>query len=134
VKIAVLDWSAHLQQRAIVDEFGATVNLGGIHEEFRANGGIVNTPADANGNVEALASTVMLEGPATGHNLLSLNFDEILPFGYSADHGTAVLGVIGANWSTTSPLPGSALYPPTLLTRLTGVAGATPNVGVLGIH
>ena len=38
VKIAVLDWSAHLQQRAIVDEFGATVNLGGIHEEFRANG------------------------------------------------------------------------------------------------
>jgi len=132
VKIAVLDWSAHLQQRAILDEFGATVNLGGIHEEFRANGLATNT-LDALGNTVPTASTVMLEGPATGHNVLSLNFDENLPFGYSADHGTAVLGVIGANWSTTSPLPGAAAYPPTLTTRLTGIAGVTPNVGVLGM-
>lgn len=123
VQVAVLDWSAHLQQRAIVDEFGTTVNLGGIHEEFVQGAGGM-TPG---------ALRVLLEGTATGHNALTLNFDENLPFNYSADHGTAVLGIIGANWSTTSPLPGTAAYPPTLTQRLTGVAGVTPNVGVLGM-
>jgi hypothetical protein len=126
VTVAVLDWSAHLQQRTIVDEFGTAVNLGGIHEEFRANGLATNT-VDANGNTVATASTVILEGTATGHTPLTLFFDENLPFRYSADHGTAVLGVIGANWSPASPLPGAAGYPPTLTTRLTG------NVGVLGL-
>ena len=132
VQVAVLDWSAHLQQRSIVDEFGSTVNLGGIHEEFRANGLATNT-TDVNGNTIPTASTVILEGTATGHNPLTLLFDENLPFGYSADHGTAVLGVIGANWSTTSPLPGAPAYPPTLTQRLTGIAGITPNVGTLGL-
>lgn len=123
VQVAVLDWSAHLQQRSIVDEFGSTVNLGGIHEEFVQGAGGPNP-----GTLR-----VLLEGTATGHTPLTLLFDENLPFGYSADHGTAVLGVIGANWSTTSPLPGTAAYPPTLTQRLTGIAAATPNVGVLGL-
>ena len=130
VTVAVLDWSAHLQQRTIFDEFGVAVNLGGIHEEFRANGLATNT-LDANGNTVATASTVILEGTATGHTPLTLLFDENLPYRYSADHGTAVLGVIGANWSTASPLPGAAGYPPTLATRLG--TGGVPNVGVLGL-
>ena len=132
VKVAVLDWSAHLQGRAIVDEFGTTVNLGGIHEEFLANG-LATTTVDANGNVIAMASTVTLEGTATGHSPVTLLFDENMAFGYSADHGTAVLGTIGANWSTASPLPGAATYPPTLATRFTGPAGVTPNIGTIGL-
>jgi hypothetical protein len=117
VTVAVLDWSAHLQQRSIVDEFGTTVNLGGIHEEFVQGAGGANP-----GTLR-----VLLEGTATGHTPLTLLFDENLPFGYSADHGSAVLGVIGANWDPASPLPGTAGYPPTLATRLAA------NVGVLGL-
>ena len=62
-----------------------------------------------------------------------LLFDENMQFGYSADHGTAVLGVIGANWSTTSPLPGAATFPPNLTIRQNGAAGVTPNIGVVGL-
>ncbi|MFT4593722.1 MAG: hypothetical protein ACI9JK_001435, partial [Phycisphaerales bacterium] len=129
VKVAVLDWSAYVQQRAIVssgpDNIPGTaddviVNLGGIHEEFLANG----VPG---------TSTVTLEGLATGHNPVTLLFDENMPYGYSADHGTAVLGVIGANWSTNSPLPGAATYPPNLPIRRNGAGGVTPNIGVLGL-
>ncbi len=129
VKVAVLDWSAYVQQRAIVspgpDNIPGTgddviVNLGGIHEEFLANG----VPG---------TSTVTLEGLATGHNPVTLLFDENMQYGYSADHGTAVLGVIGANWSTNSPLPGAATYPPNLPIRRNGAGGITPNIGVMGL-
>ncbi len=108
VKVAVLDWSAHLQQRTN----NAGINLGGIHEEF----------LDANGDLR-----VTLEGEATGHPELILEFDENLPFRLSADHGTAVLGVIGANWGPASavgvPIGNSA----TPGTRMFG------NVGILGL-
>jgi len=116
VQVAVLDWSAFVQQRSIVDEFGVTVNLGGFHEEFLTAAG---------------ALRVQVEGTATGHTPQILLFDENLPFGYSADHGTAVLGVIGANWSTNAPTPGVTGI--TMAQRLTGAGFATPNVGVLGI-
>ena len=106
VNVAVLDWSAHLTQRSIVDEFGTTVNIGGIHEEF----------LNANGTLR-----IQLEGTATGHDPLTLMYDENLPFGYSADHGTAVLGVLGANWGPASA-PGAGIA-----ARLVG------NVGVLGM-
>ena len=108
VKVAVLDWSAHLQQRTN----NAGLNLGGIHEEF----------LDANGDLR-----VTLEGEATGHQELILEFDDNLPFRLSADHGTAVLGVIGANWGPASapgvPIGDTA----TPGTRMFG------NVGILGL-
>ena len=119
VQVAVLDWSAYLQKRDIQhDDDGdiTTVNLGGIHEEF----------VDArDGDLENLR--VLIEGTDTGHPGLELIFDENMPYEYSADFGTAVLGVIGANWNPAAPLPGTAGYPPNLTTRLNN------NVGVLGL-
>jgi hypothetical protein len=113
VKVAVLDWSAHLTQRSIVDEFGSTVNLGGVHEEFiDLNTGLLK---------------INLEGTATGHDPLTLMYDENLPFGYSADHGTAVLGVLGANWGPASA-PGVA--PSTRLVGNVGVLGMVPDAEI----
>ncbi len=103
VKVAVLDWSAHVQQRTN----NAGVNMGGIHEEFLMP--------------DNTTLKVKLEGTATGHDNLTLIFDENQNFGYSADHGTAVLGVIAARWNPTAVVGDS------LATRLTN------NVGVLGL-
>jgi len=64
---------------------------------------------------------VLVEGPATGNDPLTLVFDETLDFRRSADHGTAVLGVIGASWGPNSA-PGVSVE-----NRLEG------NVGVLGM-
>jgi hypothetical protein len=99
VKVAVLDWSAHLQ--APTNDVG--VDMGGIHAEL---------------------THVILEGEDTGHDPLNLIFDENLTdqwYPFSADHGTGVLGIIGAQWGPNSG-PGASLE-----TRLAN------NVGVLGM-
>lgn len=99
VKVAVLDWSAHLQ--ANTNEVG--IDMGGIHAEL---------------------THVILEGEDTGHENLELIFDENLEgiwAPYSADHGTGVLGIIGAQWGPDSA-PGADLA-----TRMEN------NIGVLGM-
>ncbi len=102
VKIAVLDWSAHLQEQTN----DAGLDLGGIHEEL---------------------THVILEGEATGHDEIELVFDENLTgplAAYSADHGTAVLGVIGAQWGPNSA-PGVDIN--TRLENNFGVLGLVPD-------
>jgi hypothetical protein len=102
VKIAVLDWSAHLQEQTN----DAGLDLGGIHEEL---------------------THVILEGEATGHDEIELIFDENLTgpeTAYSADHGTAVLGIIGAQWGPNSA-PGVDIN--TRLENNFGVLGLVPD-------
>ena len=99
VKVAVLDWSAHLQ--ATTNDVG--IDMGGIHAEL---------------------THVVLEGVDTGHDPVELIFDENLTnqwYPFSADHGTGVLGIIGAQWGPNSA-PGASIE-----TRLAN------NVGVLGM-
>jgi|GEM_PF-5910079 len=114
VKIAVLDWSAHLQEQT--NETG--VRIGGIHEEFLA--------------ADNTTLRIILESEAnTGHEDLSLVFDENLNQGnlwmYSADHGSAVLGVIAARWNPDA-VPGDSLE--TRLQNNVGVLGLAPDAEV----
>lgn len=75
----------------------------------------------APGNMHEDLEHVILEGIETGHDPLTLVFDETENFQRSADHGSAVLGVIGASWGPNSGPGVSAAN------RLAG------NIGAIGM-
>jgi hypothetical protein len=107
VKVAVLDWSAYLQEQTNT----VGLNIGGKHAEL---------------------SHVILEGEDTGHDAIDLVFDENLGqpdqlpnwFPFTADHGTAMLGIIGAQWGPDSA-PGVDIS--TRLAKNIGVLGLVPD-------
>jgi hypothetical protein len=105
VKVAVLDWSAHVQEAQ--NDVG--LDLGGIHAEL---------------------THVKLEGRDTPHDPVELIFDENLTnnwFPFSADHGTGILGIIGAQWGPNSA-PGVDLE--TRLDNNIGVLGMVPDAEI----
>ena len=46
---------------------------------------------------------VLLEGPETGHDELKMYFDPSADFTFSPHHGSAVLGIIAADWDPDDP-------------------------------
>ena len=76
VKVAVLDYAAFIQSYTVVHE-GVTTIYGSEHEE------LIN---------------VKVEGPETGHDEVKMYFDPTSNFTFSPHHGSAVLGVIAADW------------------------------------
>ncbi|MDP6693212.1 MAG: S8 family serine peptidase, partial [Phycisphaerales bacterium] len=79
VTIAVLDYAAFLQQYSTSDGQGGLFWWGAVHEEL---------------------TNIKLEGTHTTHDYVEMVFDPAAPFRFSADHGSAVLGVIAGSWDT----------------------------------
>ena len=81
VKVVVFDYAADIQTYAVTHN-GVTTIYGSVHEEL--------------GNIK-------LEGDDTGHDEVLMYFDPTAPFTYSRHHGSAVLGILGADWNPDDP-------------------------------
>ena len=81
IKVAVLDYAADVQSY-VIEYDGLPQIYGAVHEEL---------------------IDVQVEAPDPGQPQIRIFFDPTAPFIYSRHHGSAVLGIMAADWDTENP-------------------------------